>query len=92
MTPGLTASDRFGIIAVRGYWAARDAGDRATRRLRRLLAGEGGQTSTEHVVFAGLMAAIIIALFGVIFVPQMRQAISTFASNARGWVSSTRTR
>jgi Flp pilus assembly pilin Flp len=92
MPRGLTASDRFGSLAFRGYWAARDVGDRATHRLRRLLDGEAGQTSSEHVVFVGMMAAIIIALFGVIFVPQVRQAVSTLKANMLNWVSSTRTK
>jgi len=92
MTPGLTASDRFRVIACRGCWAARDAADCATRRLRRVLSGEEGQTSSEHLVFTGLMAAIIVALFGMIFVPQMRQAVLTLKSNMLNWVSSTRAR
>jgi len=90
MPRGLTASDRFRSLAFHGYWAARDAGARATHRLRRLLDGEAGQTSSEHVVFVGMMAAIIIALFGVIFVPQVRQAVSTLKANMLNWVSSTR--
>jgi hypothetical protein len=92
MAPGSTASDRFWQMAVRGHVAARDAGDRVARRLRDLCAGEAGQTSSEHVVFTGLMAAIIVALFGVIFVPQMRQAVLTLKTNMLNWVSSTRAR
>ncbi len=66
--------------------------DRWTRSLHRVVAGEGGQSSSEYLTMAGLVAAIILLLLGVIFVPQMRAAVSDLAEKLRKSVSGIRVR
>lgn len=86
----MSVTHRLCFPAACGPASTRQFGSGSRAAVRRMHRGESGQTSSEYVALAGLLAGVILLLFAGVFRDAMTDATNSIAETLHGAVAGMR--